>query len=87
LTQLSVLSLQLQDHTDAGQVETGMEQVPDPAEPVQVVRAVTAGAPVGPLGLEQAASLVQAQVLHTHPDQVGSHGDAVHAAVTFRSGH
>ena len=87
MTQLGVLSLQVQDHADAGQVETRVEQVPDPAEPVKVVRAVAAGAPIGAFGFEQAAGLVQAQVLHAHADQVGSYGDAVHAAVTVGSGH
>ena len=54
-TQAGVLSLQVKDHRDSGEVETGPEQVRDPAEPVQVVRAVPAGAPGGALGLEQAA--------------------------------
>jgi hypothetical protein len=58
LTQPGVLSLQVENHADAGQVEAGLEQVPDPSQSVQVVRAVPAGAAVRALGMEQAAGLV-----------------------------
>src|SRR6478735_7207550 len=77
--ELGVLVLQVEDHADAGEVESGVEEVADAAEPVEVVGAVPAGAAVGAVGLEQPARFVQAQVLDAHPDQVGGHGYAVYA--------
>jgi len=51
------------------------------ATPLVVVGVLAcAGATVGASGLEEAAGLVQAQVLHAHSDQVGGHRDAVDAA-------
>jgi hypothetical protein len=68
-SQSAVLRFEIEDHADAGQIETGFEQVADPPQPVQVVGAVAAGPAVGPLRFQQPARLVQAQVLGRHADQ------------------
>jgi hypothetical protein len=44
---LLVLGFEVEDHGDAGEVETGVEQLADPVEPIHVVGAVAAGATVG----------------------------------------
>ena len=54
--------------------------VSDPAQPVEVVVAVAAGAALGAVRLEQAAALVEPQVLHAGAGQLGGHRDPVHAA-------
>ena len=69
---------------DAGQVEPGLEQVADAAQPVQVIGAVAAGAALGALGFEQPARLVGAQVLHPRADQFGGDRDAIHATRRVR---
>ena len=84
--QLIVLVLEVHDDGDAGEVQTGLEQVGDTAQPVQIVGAVAAGAAVSAVGLEQAAGLVQPQRLHSHADEFRSDGDAVHAAPCLGSG-
>lgn len=85
-TELGVLVLQVQDHADAGEVQPGLEQVADMAQPLEVVGAVAAGAAVGPGGIEQPAGLVEAQCLGAHADELGRDGDAVHATPAFRAG-
>ena len=85
-TELGVLVLQVQDHADAGEVQPGLEQVADPAQPLKVVGAVAAGAAVGPGGIEQPAGLVEAQCLGAHADQLGRDGDAVHATPAVWAG-
>jgi hypothetical protein len=60
------------------------EEVPDAAQPVQVVGAVTARAAGGAGGVDQTPRLVQAQRLHTHVDPLGGHGDSEHAAIGRR---
>ena len=52
----------------------------DPAQPVEIVSAVSAGATGGASRGEQAAGLVGAQVLGASADQFGGDRDAVHAA-------
>ena len=46
LPKARVLALKVKDHADAGQVETGVEQLDDSAQAIQVVRAVPAGTTV-----------------------------------------
>jgi hypothetical protein len=58
-SQLSVLRFQVEDHPDAGEVESGIEQITDSAEPTEIIGAVAAGPALGPLRLQQATSLVQ----------------------------
>lgn len=58
--QLAVLVLQVHHHRDAGEVEPGLEQVADAAQPIQVVGAIAAGAALGALGLEQTPCLIGA---------------------------
>jgi hypothetical protein len=77
------LVLELQHHRDAGEVESGVEQDTDAAQPDQVVSAVAAGAALGPGRFEQAAGFVEAQVLHTGSDQFRGGGDAVDATAAI----
>jgi hypothetical protein len=49
-SQFAVLRLEVEDHADAGEVQTGVEKVADAAQPLEVVSAVAAGPAVGALG-------------------------------------
>jgi hypothetical protein len=70
--------LQLEHGGYAGQVEPGLKEPADLAEPSQVRVAVATG-PAGAAGwVEQAAGLVQAQVLRGAADQLGGDRDAIH---------
>jgi hypothetical protein len=63
-SQLGVLCLEVQHHADAGQIEPGVEQVADTAQPFQVVGAVAADPALGAFRLEQSTGF--GQLLHQH---------------------
>ncbi len=86
-SQFGVLRFQIEDLADAGQVQPGLEQVPDSAQPVQIVSAVAARPALAALGLQQPTRLIRAQVLHPHADQLGRRRDAIHATLALRPGH
>src|SRR3954447_1267895 len=85
--QLGVLVLEVYDHRHAGDVEPGLQQVADAAQPVQVTVAIAACAALGALGLEQPASLIKPQRLHAHANQLRSDRNAIYAARRIRHGH
>src|SRR3954453_14686661 len=85
--QLGVLVLEVYDHRHAGEVEPGLQQVADAAQPVQVTVAIAACAALGALGLEQPASLIKPQRLHAHANQLRSDRNAIYAARRIRHGH
>ncbi len=70
-SQLSVVGLEVQHTRDAGEVEAGTEQLTDPAQASEILLAVAAGAPLGPVRLEEPPPFVQTQRLHPHTDQLG----------------
>lgn len=43
--ELSVFVLKFHDHADSGEVESGLQEIPDAAQPVQVVGAIASSAP------------------------------------------
>ena len=51
------------------------------AEPVEIVGAIAASPSVCTDGFQQTSRLVEAQILHAHPDQFSRHGDSVDATV------
>ena len=81
------MGFEVEDHGDAGEVESGKEQVADVPQPLEVVGTVAAGAARRPIGFEEAARFVQPQVLHTHADEFGCGRDAVYAAGALCIGH
>jgi hypothetical protein len=57
-SQFAVLLLEVEDHADAGEVQSGVQQVTDTAQPFEIVSAVAAGSAIGAFGLEQPTGLV-----------------------------
>src|SRR5699024_1744654 len=55
--------LELEHPADAGEVEPLGEQLADPEQPLDVRLAVEPGAAAGPVGVDQTAALVDAEVL------------------------
>jgi hypothetical protein len=57
-SQFAVLLLEVEDHADTGEVQSGVQQVTDTAQPFEIVSAVAAGSAIGAFGLEQPTGLV-----------------------------
>jgi hypothetical protein len=58
-----IVSFEVEHHGDAGEVHSLVHELGNAAEPVQVVVAVTPGAPLGACRFEQPALLVEPQAL------------------------
>jgi len=83
--QLAVLCLEVEDHADAGEVQAGVEELTDPDQALDVLLAVATGAALGALGRDQAATLVDAEVLDRRTGELGGHRDRVQRVVTVAS--
>lgn len=60
---LAVAGFEIQDARHPGQVDALVDQLRDPAEPLQIVIAVAAGAALGARRRQQTAALIQPQSL------------------------
>jgi HSP20 family protein len=79
---MGVVVLEVENSGDPGQVEARLEELADPLQAVEVVRAVPAGAPVCAVGLEETPLLVEPQGLWGHTHEVGGDRDAVDPSVS-----
>jgi hypothetical protein len=75
----SVRGLKSQDCSDPGQIEAVVEEPADLSKADEVVVAVAAGATLAAGWTDQAASLVEPEILRSAAHQFSGHGDPVDA--------
>ena len=83
-SQHGVAVLDVQDSCDSCDVDASIDKAGDPAQPFQIVGAVSTGSALGARRVEQSVALPEPQRLGSCSGQFGGHGDSVDALVGGR---